>query len=49
MKRLRACPSGHYTLLDACPRCQAETHSAHPPKYSPHDKYADIRRREKHG
>ncbi|MBI2445988.1 ribosome biogenesis protein [Candidatus Micrarchaeota archaeon] len=49
MKRLRRCATFHYSLHEVCPRCGQPTVSAHPPKYSPHDPYADIRRREKYG
>ncbi|MBI4360910.1 ribosome biogenesis protein [Candidatus Micrarchaeota archaeon] len=49
MKRLRRCMRRHYSLNEACPACGGETFSAHPPKYSPHDKYASYRRRQTHG
>jgi len=49
MKRLRRCSSYHYTLHAQCPRCDAAAYSAHPAKYSPHDPYADLRRKEKYG
>ncbi len=49
MKRLRKCKCGRYTLKDRCPKCGGEALSAHPPKYSPQDQYAEYRRKEKYG
>ncbi|PUA32162.1 MAG: ribosome biogenesis protein [Zestosphaera tikiterensis] len=34
---------GKYTLKTKCPACGAETVTAHPPKYSPNDKYLTYR------
>jgi rRNA maturation protein Nop10 len=46
MKKIRKCAScGSYTLKEECHNMQ--TKSAHPPKWNPFDKYADIRRKEK--
>ena len=55
MKSLRKCVKcGLYTMNDAnvkCTnaKCGGETRAAHPPKYSPVDKYASYRRKEKYG
>jgi H/ACA ribonucleoprotein complex subunit 3 len=32
-----------YTLKEKCPNCNADTVIAHPPKFSPTDKYARLR------
>ena len=32
-----------YTLKEKCPDCNGETVVAHPPKFSPTDKYARLR------
>jgi H/ACA ribonucleoprotein complex subunit 3 len=48
MKKMKRCIScGKYTLRSDC--CSKVTTTAHPPKYSPQDKYANYRRREKYG
>ncbi|MDO8339853.1 MAG: nucleolar RNA-binding Nop10p family protein [Candidatus Burarchaeum sp.] len=48
MKRMKRCRScGKYTLKPDC--CGQQATTAHPPKYSPQDKYAAYRRREKYG
>ncbi|MGA3295865.1 MAG: RNA-protein complex protein Nop10 [Candidatus Bathyarchaeia archaeon] len=45
---LRKCPSCNtYTLKEKCSKCGNETISPHPPRFSPHDKYAKLRQREK--
>ncbi|MEM0475331.1 MAG: RNA-protein complex protein Nop10 [Candidatus Norongarragalinales archaeon] len=52
MKDLRKCiKCGRYTLRERCAnaKCGGETVAAHPPKYSPVDKYACYRRKEKYG
>ncbi len=36
-----------YTLELRCPRCGRQTVSAHPPKFSPEDKYGEYRRKAK--
>lgn len=36
-----------YTMKDSCPICNAETVANKPPKYSPEDKYGDLRRKVK--
>lgn len=36
-----------YTLEKKCPVCNQETILAKPPKFSPDDKYAELRRRAK--
>ncbi len=42
---LRKCPKCNtYTLKEVCPVCGTRTVSAHPPRYSPVDKYARYRR-----
>ncbi|WP_455285182.1 RNA-protein complex protein Nop10 [[Eubacterium] cellulosolvens] len=44
--QIRRClECGRYTLKDRCPSCDAETVIAHPPKFSPADKYARLRQR----
>ena len=46
--RLRKCPKcGRYTLKEKCPVCGTETVSAHPPRFSPEDKWGEYRRRAK--
>ncbi len=48
MKLLRYCPNcGRYTLEEVCPVCGGKTVLAHPPKYSPEDKYGEYRRKAK--
>ncbi|MBI5036204.1 nucleolar RNA-binding Nop10p family protein [Candidatus Micrarchaeota archaeon] len=49
MKRLRKCPRDGYTLKEECAECGEPTKSVHPAPYSPHDKYAQYRRKEKYG
>ncbi len=52
MKSLKKCVEcGRYTLGEKCgdAKCGGETRAAHPPKYSPLDKYASYRRKEKYG
>lgn len=34
---------GIYTLKDKCPKCMGPTSPAHPPKFSPEDKYLKLR------
>jgi len=44
--QIRRCPlCGRYTLKEKCPVCDAQTLIAHPPKFSPTDKYARLRQR----
>ncbi|MEM4312401.1 MAG: RNA-protein complex protein Nop10 [Nitrososphaerales archaeon] len=44
LKLLRKCKNcKKYTLELKCPTCGAETFSPHPPKFSPDDKYARLR------
>ena len=46
MKRIRKCGScATYTLSESCPKCAGKTLTAHPPKFSPEDKYAEYRRK----
>ncbi len=41
---IRKCPKcGKYTFKDICPVCGARTVSAHPPRFSPIDKYVRYR------
>ncbi len=48
MKLLKYCPRCKiYTLEDICPRCGQQTVVAHPPKFSPEDKYGEYRRKAK--
>lgn len=49
MLLLKKCACGVYTLKTTCPKCGNDTKTAHPPKYSFHDKYAKYRRMEKYG
>ena len=45
---MKKCPKcGRYTFKDVCPECGSGTVSAHPPRYSPVDRYAEYRRRAK--
>lgn len=44
--KLRICGKcGNYTMKNACPKCGSETSSAHPPQFSPVDKYGYWRRK----
>ncbi|MBI5229022.1 nucleolar RNA-binding Nop10p family protein [Candidatus Micrarchaeota archaeon] len=46
MKMLMKCLACNvYTMKKKCPSCDKETSSAHPPKYSFHDKYSSYRRK----
>lgn len=51
MRRLlRKCPNcGRYTLEEKCPNCEGMTYSAHPPKFSPDNKYLELRLKDKLG
>ena len=41
---IRKCTKcGTYTLKPSCPKCGAETRVAHPPRFSPEDKYVKYR------
>jgi len=43
--RIRYCPTDKkYTLSDICVHCGKPTHSPHPARYSPEDKYGKYRR-----
>ena len=45
MEHIRKCSScGKYTMEKNCSQCSAETALAKPPKFSPDDKYASMRR-----
>jgi H/ACA ribonucleoprotein complex subunit 3 len=45
---IKKCPScGIYTMKGFCPSCNDRTLASDPPKYSPEDKYGDIRRAER--
>ncbi len=42
--RIRKCiKCSRYTLQDRCPECGSETRIAHPPRFSPEDKYVRYR------
>ncbi len=42
---IRKCPKcGRYSLEPVCKECKCDTATAHPPKYSPDDKYGKYRR-----
>ncbi|OYT32163.1 MAG: RNA-protein complex protein Nop10 [Thermoprotei archaeon] len=46
LKRCKNC--GRYTLeAEKCPYCGGKVVSAHPPKFSPEDKYGGYRRKMK--
>ncbi|GBC75600.1 hypothetical protein HRbin06_00919 [archaeon HR06] len=48
-KILRKCEKCNlYTLELTCPKCKSETISPHPAKFSPDDKYARLRLRERY-
>lgn len=44
MKIMKCQTCGAYTLQLSCPKCNAKTVHAQPPKYSPEDKYGKYRR-----
>ena len=49
MRLLRKCKCS-YTIdqsKEICDECGDRFHSAYPPKFSPHDKYADYKRKMK--
>ncbi|MEW6329535.1 MAG: RNA-protein complex protein Nop10 [Candidatus Micrarchaeota archaeon] len=49
MKKLKICPACRkYTMSDTC-ACGGDTRTAHPPKYSPQDRYAKYRRQFEYG
>lgn len=43
LKKCAVC--GIYTLRERCPKCGGPTGTAHPPKFSPEDKYLRLRLR----
>lgn len=46
---IRKCNScNKYTLKLSCPTCGVETKTPHPPKFSPDDRYARYRLRERY-
>jgi len=48
-KLLRKCPNcNSYTLKKQCPKCGNETISPHPAKFSPNDRYARYRVRDRY-
>lgn len=47
-KEIFKCPACRtYTLKVKCPKCNARTLSPKPAKYSPEDKYGELRRKYK--
>jgi H/ACA ribonucleoprotein complex subunit 3 len=48
MKRLRK-HCGKYTVMEKCPVCGQPTLTAHPPRFSPEDRYGDYRRKALYG
>lgn len=45
IKKIKYCESCKlYTLKEKCPKCQRETKSRNPPKFSPEDRYGKYRR-----
>ena len=50
MEKLKKCARCDlYTMKDNCPKCGETTRTAHPPKFSPEDRYGAYRRRAKFG
>jgi H/ACA ribonucleoprotein complex subunit 3 len=50
MGKLKKCERcGLYTMKEQCPNCGERTQSAHPPKFSPQDKYGKYRRMARFG
>lgn len=50
MKKIRKCGKcGAFTLKDSCGACGGKALTAHPPKFSPEDKWAEYRRKFKFG
>lgn len=49
MKIKKCMKCARYTLQEICPECGNRTVSAHPPKFSPEDKYGKWRRKIKFG
>ena len=50
MKKLMKCGAcGAYAMGEKCPKCGGKTKTAHPPRYSPEDKWAKYRREAKFG
>jgi len=46
---IRKCPEcKEYTLQPFCPNCGVKTSGSAPPRFSPEDKYGDIRREEEY-
>ncbi|MEM5829881.1 MAG: RNA-protein complex protein Nop10 [Candidatus Aenigmatarchaeota archaeon] len=43
MKKCPVCKT--YTFKGKCVKCGSETFSPHPPKFSPQDKYGELRRK----
>ncbi|MEE9585921.1 MAG: RNA-protein complex protein Nop10 [Nitrososphaerales archaeon] len=41
MRKCKACNA--YTFETVCPKCNGETTTHHPPKFSPDDRYARYR------
>ncbi len=46
LRRCTKCDT--YTLKTSCPKCNQETKSAHPAKFSPDDKYMRYRLEERY-
>ena len=45
LKKLKWCKvCGRYTLQPVCGRCGGPTHTPHPPRFSPQDKFGKYRR-----
>ncbi|MDD3977116.1 RNA-protein complex protein Nop10 [Methanomicrobium antiquum] len=44
-RKIKSCPKdGTYTLSSECPVCGGKTGVAHPPRYSPQDRFGKFRR-----
>jgi len=41
LRKCRYCNT--YTISEQCPKCGKKTFTAHPPKFSPDDKYLELR------
>ncbi|MBT4604250.1 ribosome biogenesis protein [archaeon] len=50
MKKIHKCTNKEcntYTIKEICPKCNSKTLRPMPPKFSPEDKYADLKRQAK--
>ena len=42
---LKCSDCGRYTLSQACPNCGKQSHTPHPSRFSPEDRYGKYRRK----